>query len=322
MASKKAKPDDSVSKEKSAPAPSEEARAGKKQAAAKAKDAPAEPAKNTAHKKEKAAKAEPEKQAEPAPADSAKEPKKKKAAGLSKTQAETLKALEAAYSAPLDRRVSDVVYEARVLEDVLEKLGAELCEKSMLTPGQCGELAERRRLLEAAEDVWSRARTTRMSDDQKALRKEAEQLKRDMMEALRYFLRKDKNGESIERRLDAIAEGSGLIDLIGDLRQLSGMVDEFAAALVKADLPKKASARALVLSDGLHSSSALSSADDEAAIAIDMRNRAFWWLRELLDEVRAAGRYVYRDHPKKLLLFRQVQRRRAKPKAANTPETQ
>jgi hypothetical protein len=37
---------------------------------------------------------------------------------------------------------------------------------------------------------------------------------------------------------------------------------------------------------------------------MSLRNRAFWSLREAMDAVRSAGRYVYRKQPKLLVAFR------------------
>lgn len=235
----------------------------------------------------------------------------KKTPKLAKQHISALKALGADYAEPLDRRVAEVLYETRELEAVLEKLGKELMGKSLLTAEMIEALPVRRKVLETAEDLWSREKSAAMSGDQKELRKEAERLKRDIMAALRYFLRNASNGAEIEKRLDAIAEGTGLADLVSDLRQLSGLVEEHEAALSKADLPKKAASRALSLSDALSGSVKAYSDNDEAQKAIDLRNRAFWWLRDVVDEVRAAGRYVYRDHPKKLALFRPAQKRRS-----------
>lgn len=277
----------------------------------------------TPAKKSKPAESKPEAKAKAAKAAESQAPettaakaKKEKPAELGKAQIQKLSALAPSFAEPLDRRVADILFEAREMEAVLEKLGEELIEKSLLSPELVAALPERRKLVEIAEDAWSRARSSLMSDDQKALRKEAERLKRDMMAALRYFLRKAENSEEIDKRLDAIAEGTGLADLVSDLRQLSGLLDEYAEALAKADLPKKASTRALVLADALNGSASVFSASAEAQKAMDLRNRAFWWLREILDEVRAASRYVFRDHPKKLALFRPVQKRRLKAKPA------
>jgi hypothetical protein len=36
---------------------------------------------------------------------------------------------------------------------------------------------------------------------------------------------------------------------------------------------------------------------------MSLRNRAFWSLREAMDAVRSAGRYVYRKQPKLLVAF-------------------
>ena len=53
---------------------------------------------------------------------------------------------------------------------------------------------------------------------------------------------------------------------------------------------------------------------------MSLRNRAFWALREAMDAVRSADRYVYRKQPKILVAFRaSSSRARSRATAAKTP---
>ncbi len=98
--------------------------------------------------------------------------------------------------------------------------------------------------------------------------------------------------------------GTGLADLIDDLKKLAALLDENQKALARADLPKHPADRARGLAESLSRGSADRGVDPVGAAAMSLRNRAFWWLREAMDAVRSAGRYVYRKQPKLLVAFR------------------
>ncbi|HEY8076838.1 MAG TPA: hypothetical protein VIF62_22080, partial [Labilithrix sp.] len=112
----------------------------------------------------------------------------------------------------------------------------------------------------------------------------------------------------VQKRVDAIQEGRGIADLVDDLLKLADLVEENASRLRKADLPKDASNRARSLAESIGQSAAARpverSGGQAGADLLALRNRAFWYLREAMDAVRDAGRYVFRNEPKKVALFR------------------
>jgi hypothetical protein len=143
-------------------------------------------------------------------------------------------------------------------------------------------------------------------------------LKKDMIAALRYFLHTD---EAVQARVDDIIPGSGIADLLDDLQKLAVLLRENADALKRADLPADAAAQAerfatLLGSDDLVRSVATS---EQGRHLIGLRNLAFWRLREAMDEIRAAGRYVYRNDPKRLPLFRASGTRARQPQRPPAP---
>lgn len=228
-------------------------------------------------------------------------PAKAGPAGLTAADGELLDTLGADYAAQPDFPVANIAHEARELGVSLKKLGAKLAKSSDLPKDAGKDLAARLGRLERAEAGWNAVRQIRTPKDIIALRKRAEKAKTDAFEALRYFAK--TNGD-VQARLDAISIGSGDADLIDDLKKLAELVSEQAAVLGKADLPKNAADALTALAAELGDAIADRDVSPDAAAAIGARNRAFWHLRELMDEARDAGRYVFRADPANLALFR------------------
>ena len=134
-----------------------------------------------------------------------------------------------------------------------------------------------------------------------------------------YLLRTD---DAAQAKLDLIAEGTGIADLIDDLGKLAGLVEAhqkvFAAAKFPKDSPKQARALAQQLLDG-----------PGDAHAIDLqgrRNQMVILLEQQVEELRSAARYLYQDDPKKLALYlsqygaNKMRRLRSKSGAPTPPE--
>lgn len=211
-----------------------------------------------------------------------------------------LRALPRASAVRPDVAVSQVLDEARALEALLAKLGPELSRTAGLDKRTLADLGKRREALDILESAWLTARVIATPRSVGSVRDSAEQLKRDGMAGLRWYARDDAD---VQRALDRIDEGTGDADLVDDLRKLSDLVDEHRALLKKANLPKKAGEAMRTLADTLAETVAERPVDVEVAQAEDMRNRAYWHLRDVMAEVRAAGRYAFRDQPKRLAAF-------------------
>lgn len=217
-------------------------------------------------------------------------------------EAESLRALGSAYEARPDVGVKTLLDQARDLRKVAAKDVAALTKGTDLEAGGVDALAVRADLLERAEDDWDDLRTRRAEASLVEARAAAEALKRPATRALRYFLRADAE---VEARLDEIAQGSGDADLVDDLRRLANLVDAAGDALAKAkDLPNDAATQLRAAAEALGDASSGAAASTEAGDALALRNRAFWWLRESMDEVRAAGRYVFADDARRLSKYR------------------
>lgn len=152
--------------------------------------------------------------------------------------------------------------------------------------------------LATAEKDWQRLRHAMKLKSLVALRKEAEALRRVVMVAGRYLLRKSA---AAQLELDRIQEGEGLADLIQDLSDLADLIDANMSVMTRdknitAATPGQLREMAKTLGEGEDSDAALQ--------AQGHRNTVFAALDAAIDEVRAAAGYLYADDPKRLLPYR------------------
>jgi len=125
----------------------------------------------------------------------------------------------------------------------------------------------------------------------------AYQLRDNLLDDFRYAFRKQKN---LINRVRAIAEGRSHADMIQDLSDLSVLGKSNAQELIAAkfDLRKlniaaqqsEAMAKLLAQSVG---------ASQERSETKQIRDRAYAHLKEAIDEVRDAGKYVFRHNPER-----------------------
>lgn len=220
---------------------------------------------------------------------------------LSAEQRAALLALPAIFEAPIDRSIADTQQEAEALRSALAKLGKEIYARSTLSKEVGQSIAARREVLDVTEAMWTQHRNASLSKSLREVRDQAEGLKRDAIAALRHFREDDSE---VQARVEAIVLGTGLPDLIDDLKKLAILLEENASALSRADLPKHPADQARGYAESLSRGAADKVIDPVGAALISLRNRAFWSLREAMDAVRSAGRYVYRKQPKLLVAFR------------------
>lgn len=172
---------------------------------------------------------------------------------------------------------------ARGKEAALAKVGV---DRSLVTG-----LGARVTLLVRREAEWNKARAKNRSGISPARIKEAEAHKSHVFEAARFLLRRDA---VVQQRLDQIAQGTGVADLAEDLTELGHIVEEHqdvfdADQTFPKDAAEKCAQYATDLAVGLD--------PQEAAEALEARNRAFWLLSDAIREVRAGLRYLWRKKP-------------------------
>jgi hypothetical protein len=226
------------------------------------------------------------------------------------TQAEILelKALPAKFGEAPGESIQDAEQNARNAQAAFYQYETELLDKTKLTRDVGEKVGEALLLFQRAERAWQKTRSNVPS--LVVAREEGKALKSSMLSGLRYFLR---DNSAVQGRCDAIVEGSGDVDTGDDLAKLADLYEEFPRELAKADVPKKAIARARELSDVLVGGATDRKVNPVQAEAIALRNRAYAALQVPVDQIFEAGRYLFRDQPKHAKAFRRIEHY-AKPK--------
>lgn len=136
-------------------------------------------------------------------------------------------------------------------------------------------------------------------------------LRRELSAACRWNLRELAEAQAV---LDAIAQGEGIADLVQDLLDLATLVerhpphfalDDTFDALAQAEAARSVASE---IAEGL----ADDRADGNHRDAKRLRDRAFTHLDGIVTDIRAAGRYAFRDAPRRAAIFasRYLRRRR------------
>jgi hypothetical protein len=237
-------------------------------------------------------------------------------ANLTAKEVALLEALPADLDKAPDQRIALAVQEAKDTATAFARCASDLVGATELTARSGQDLLARLDVFERAEAAWQALRAAATTSDVTSVRRDAEALKADFMAAGRYFLRADAG---IQTRLDRIQEGTGDVDLADDLRKLAELVTGAASALKKAKLPKGAPARAGALADDLSAAVTSRRVDPGSKDAQSLRNRAYYYLQLAIDDIRAAGRYGYRNSQAKRALFRAIPRRMKPQKAVPAP---
>ena len=220
---------------------------------------------------------------------------------LTAAQRRALFALPDRYQRAPDRPIAHVVDEARELVPVTRRVAAKLRARTTIDGAVVSSLARRVDALVAAEGAWRALAFGALPPKLAKKVPLAEKLRRDVVAALRFFLADD---ERAQRQVDGIEEASNLAGLVTDLAKAADLLDEHALGLHAADLPADAADVCRALAQELQPAALADAEDFPALEAMDLRNRAFWHLKEAIDAVRAAGRYAFRDDKKLRAFFR------------------
>jgi hypothetical protein len=151
---------------------------------------------------------------------------------------------------------------------------------------------------------------------------DAEAIKREMLDAGAWACRKDAGAID---ELAKIREGTGIVDLIQDLRDLVEFWRARPKEMKFTRVTDRHLSRGRKLADSL---SAGLDTDGDAPRAQELRNRCYWTLDELAKEVRSGGRYAFTAQPKIAAQFvarykaerARAARRRSKAKNGEAPQ--
>ena len=159
------------------------------------------------------------------------------------------------------------------------------------------ELPAYARTLALGELQWAEGRAGSRAGISPKRVKLAEALRTNAVASGRYLLRADPVAQ---QQLDQIQEGSGVADLVADLRALSSLLTTHAAAFaadpsLTPDSAAQAATFASEMSAGI---------DPSGAAALQARrNRLFWLTKEAVTELRAALAFLWRKQPTKIALL-------------------
>jgi hypothetical protein len=148
------------------------------------------------------------------------------------------------------------------------------------------------------------------------------ELRDDLVHTFRYAFRNDT---ALSARVAEIADGSSNSDMIQDLNDLSVLGKNNGAPLLAIGFDMGNLDVAAETSDRM--AELLAAANGEKSVKNEtkiIRDKAFTYLKQLVDEIRAAGKYVFWKNEKRLKGYRSDylrQKNRNTGSAEETPET-
>jgi hypothetical protein len=249
------------------------------------------------------------------PVKTPKAPKAPKLAPIDPKRDAALLMLPSSYAESPDMPVAIAIAELDALHRLATKEARTLARFGVAAR-QTNELGAYVKELALRERTWTVERDATASAEGKALREEADLLKRKMLAAGEWALRHD---EDALHELARIRQGSGLPDTIEDLHQLSYFWTRHAHEMKVTKLTPKDVTRAAELAELLGDAVAEEVSNTQASRARELRNRCFWAATALASEIRQGGRYAFNEEPKTAARFvsryRQEHNRKARRKA-------
>jgi len=171
----------------------------------------------------------------------------------------------------------------------------------------------------AAQSDWVVLRDKSKSAGQRALEDEGYAQRKSIVSACRWNLRADRVALGV---LSAIVEGEGVPDMIQDLSDLATLMESRLSAFASDQTfdAQAAIQKARTLVGDLEGGVGLEKFTKEQAEAKDLRDRAFTYLSNRVNQIREAGRYAYVDDEAMTKKFGSEYRRRHRSRG-NAPET-
>ncbi len=179
--------------------------------------------------------------------------------------------------------------------DDLEKLSVVGIAQS-----QIEELPVRAGACREAQSIWNKDYRSQQ-EAQKEWAEQAPQaydFRNDLLASMRFAYRKD---DALLTRVSAIADGNGHADMIQDLNDIAvlGRENPDPLTAISFDLTQldQAATRADELADLLAEANGDKADPNNSKI---IRDKAYTYLKELVDEIREAGKYVFRHDDNRL----------------------
>lgn len=157
--------------------------------------------------------------------------------------------------------------------------------------------------LQEAESLWLNQRDGKEETHIKwsMASKSGYELRDIILHSFRYAYRQS---EDIHRKLKIIGYGNSHADMIQDLNDLAVIGREHSEELIKINFDMPLLEQAKALSASLGKILADAKASEKTNDAKDLRDRAFSYLKEVVDEIRAAGQSIFWRSPERLKGYR------------------
>jgi len=186
-----------------------------------------------------------------------------------------------------------------------------------LDRGLIAELPERCTRLRDAQSNVAVLNESAKPAEQAKLEEEGYSIREDLLAGGRYVFRKDTAKLAVVSR---ITDGDSLAELPQDLNDAAELAEQERPRFLAIGIDEVKIGRARELAGILGTRPAPKLQSDKLAHAIELRNRAFGHLMEAVEEIRAAGQYVYRKDKSMVSHFRSryaiLRGRRARKNAA------
>lgn len=158
-----------------------------------------------------------------------------------------------------------------------------------------GELNIRAGACREAQSLWVKER--RSSTEWNERSPEAYEMRDELLHAFRYAFRNDAG---LLGRVSEIADGAGHADMVQDLNDLSVLGKQHPGLLATIGFdPAKLDTAASLANEMADLLASVNGTRMEGNSAKAIRDRAYTYLKQLVDEVRACGKYVFWKNEKR-----------------------
>lgn len=167
-----------------------------------------------------------------------------------------------------------------------------------------------------AQSQWMMIRDRANTEVQREREARGMELRRELLAVCRWNFREINH---VQGGLDAVAQRGGIPGLVQDLQDLALLIEKYPSVFEDDetfDAPARVAAARQLASEIGEGVAGMSARDPHEAAKL-LRDRAFTHLDRIVTDIRAAGRYAYRDDPRRMLDFtsdylRRGRRRRAR----------
>lgn len=166
------------------------------------------------------------------------------------------------------------------------------------------ELLTRAGACRTAQSVWVKELNLRKDASKEWFEKspEAYELRQELMHTFEYAFRKDKE---TQKTLDLIQEGTGHADMIQDLNDLVVLGNAHTELLQRINFDMSKIEKAEIMSDEMAGILAAANGEKQKTNETKIfRDKAYTHLKEIVDEVRACGKYLFWKDDNKLKGYR------------------